>query len=89
MCSHILSHLPPIFANGTSLTRAHEHSTTAAPYSSRSWLSAGEMVFFAFGLQCQVSSSEGQEALETHDMTTPANFWPICNPRISPSFISF
>jgi len=45
-----LSHFPPILPNGTSSTRFHEHSTTAAPYCSRSSLSAAEIILLAFGL---------------------------------------
>lgn len=45
-----LSHLPPIRDQGTSWTRTHEHSTTAAPCCSSSSRSAGDIIFFAFGL---------------------------------------
>ena len=44
------SHLPPIRPNGTSSSRAQEHSTTAAPYASRISVSAGDTGILPFGL---------------------------------------
>lgn len=70
-----LSHLPPILENGTSSTRFQEHSTTAAPNSSNSGLSAGERIVFALGLQ---ESGQVEVTLSmlggTNETTTPACF---------------
>jgi hypothetical protein len=54
---------------GTSSTRAQEHSTTAAPNSSRIPLSAGDTGIFPFGL-CKVG-------VKGYVITTPLDFWPI------------
>lgn len=92
--SHSLSHLPPILDHGTSFTLTQEHSTTAAPYCSRSGVSAGESVCFAFGLQKSAltphySNITMHRTTRTHEMTTPGNLFPICNSRISPKCINF
>jgi hypothetical protein len=73
--------------HGISVVRAHEHSTTAAPYWSSSGQSAGESVCFAFAL-VMVSLYPPRKDAYTYEITTPANFCPTCISLINPNRIS-
>lgn len=82
-----------ILENGTSSSRAHEHSTTARPYSETRVESAGLITWVPFGLEDTFSTALIEMSRDskpnTHETTIPLNRDPTFNSLISPRRDSF
>lgn len=78
-----------IFEKGTSVSRAHEHSTTAIPSLAMMSLSAGLITQVPLGLDEMRIAVSPTTRTATHDTTTPRKRCPTLSSLMRPSLASF